>query len=400
MLAIVLLAISTVGFISEAPEATSPDSDSTYWAYVGAESADLIHRVRFHPTEGATVEKTTPVGELFNKIEGPHGLAIDEAGEHLYMTTAHGYPDGKLWKYHLGPDTLAADPILLGRFPATVDVTPDGDYAFVVNFNQHGDPIPSSVSVVYTPEMKEIARTTVGVMPHGSRITTDGTRQYTGIMMEDDVVEIDTRTYEESRRFNVAAGEEGPADPAPYADHRDQAPHDTPASASGDPAVTMQDVSQETGHGNHAPTCSPTWVQPSATGEDIYVACNASDRVHEIDAQEWALSRTFETGAGPYNIEVTPNNEILIVTLDEDDGVEFIDRASGETLAQVETSTTVPHGAVATPDSRYAFVTVEGVGSEPGKVDVYDLTSFERVGSVEVGQQASGIDFWKMEPSE
>ena len=46
-----------------------------------------------------------------------------------------------------------------------------------------------------------------------------------------------------------------------------------------------------------------------------------------------------------------------------------------------------------------AFVSVEGKGAEPGKVDVYDLRSFEMVGSVGVGQQAGGIIFWKMEPA-
>ena len=52
---------------------------------------------------------------------------------------------------------------------------------------------------------------------------------------------------------------------------------------------------------------------------------------------------------------------------------------------------------VVSPDSRYAFVSVEGVGAEPGKVDIYDLRTFERVADVEVGQQAGGITFWKME---
>jgi hypothetical protein len=42
---------------------------------------------------------------------------------------------------------------------------------------------------------------------------------------------------------------------------------------------------------------------------------------------------------------------------------------------------------------------VEGVGAEPGKVDIYDLRSFERVASAEVGQQAGGITFWKTEPA-
>ena len=45
----------------------------------------------------------------------------------------------------LGPDTLAGAPIPLGMFPASLDVTADGLYAFIVNFNLHGEMVPSSV---------------------------------------------------------------------------------------------------------------------------------------------------------------------------------------------------------------------------------------------------------------
>ena len=37
------------------------------------------------------------------------------------------------------------------------------------------------------------------------------------------------------------------------------------------------------------------------------------------------------------------------------------------------------------------------MGSEPGTVDVIDLRTLARVASVDVGQQAGGIDFWKSE---
>ncbi len=57
------------------------------------------------------------------------------------------------------------------------------------------------------------------------------------------------------------------------------------------------------------------------------------------------------------------------------------------------------HGAVVSPDDRYAFISVEGVGSEPGTVEVIDLNSLKTVATVDVGPQAAGIDFWKMEPS-
>ena len=68
----------------------------------------------------------------------------------------------------------------------------------------------------------------------------------------------------------------------------------------------------------------------------------------------------------------------------------------GKSLARLKTSTTLAHGVAVSPDSRYAFVTSEGVGSAPGKIDVFDLQALSRAATVDVGQQASGIAFWKM----
>ena len=71
--------------------------------------------------------------------------------------------------------------------------------------------------------------------------------------------------------------------------------------------------------------------------------------------------------------------------------VSVFDAASGKELARIPTTRRVPSGLVISPDSRYAFVTLEGVGSEPGTVDVIDLRRSGAVASVDVGQQAGGI---------
>lgn len=347
---------------------------ATYWVYVGAESADKIHRVRFGPG-GAAVEKTIPVGEQAAEMEGPHGLQISPDGKWLYMTTGHGTPDGKLWKYELGPDTLVAPGIVLGRFPASIDVTPDGLYTFSANFNLHGEMVPSSMSVVYTPTLTEVAQVETCTMPHGSRISPDGAMQYSGCMMDDQLVEIDTRTFEVSRRFSVAKGKEG--------------------------AITAQAAAGHEGHQGHgakmASTCSPTWAQPGADGRRIYVACNKADEILEVDREQWRVSRRIKTGRGPYNLAVTPDGKYLLATLKQGGSFEVYDLASGTSVAQIRNSTTVAHGVVSSPDSRYAFVSSEGVGAAPGKVDIYDLKALTRVGSVDVGQQAGGIAFWKTE---
>lgn len=356
------------------PMATGAEAE--YTVYVGAESADLIHRITFGP-DGAVLEQTTEVGEMALETEGPHGLRTSPDGEFLYMTTGHGVPDGKIWKFEAGPDTLVAEPILLGYFPATLDLTPDGLYAFVVNFNLHGEMVPSSVSVVFTPDMVEVTQITTCTMPHGARFEPQGVFLYSNCMMDDQVVEIDSRTFEVTRRFSVAQGSEGPI-------------------AVGTGGGMMHDMPGMM----HEPTCSPTWAQPHPDGRRLYVACNRGDWILELDRVEWTVLRTLRTSdRGPYNLDVTPDGRLLVATLKQSGKVEFLDIESGRSMGVLPTSTNVTHGVVVSPDSRYAFVSAEGVGAEPGKVDIYDLRSFERVADVPVGQQAGGITFWRMRPA-
>ncbi|GIS79895.1 MAG: hypothetical protein CM1200mP14_14610 [Gammaproteobacteria bacterium] len=47
-------------------------------------------------------DQTTPVVRWQLRRGAPWLERITEGG-HLYMTTAHGVPDGKLWKFHAGP---------------------------------------------------------------------------------------------------------------------------------------------------------------------------------------------------------------------------------------------------------------------------------------------------------
>jgi DNA-binding beta-propeller fold protein YncE len=352
---------------------------SNYWVYVGAESADLVHRIRFGP-DGATVEKTFPVGESAAELEGPHGLQISRDGRYLHLTTGHGSPDGKYWRYELGPDTLVGPGIFLGYFPASLDVTPDGLYAFIVNFNLHGEMVPSSVSVVYTPTHTEVARVETCTMPHGSRVDPSGLRQYSACMMDDQLVEIDTRTFEVARRFSLAKGKEGPVSQQVAGEH---AAHG--ASVAGASSTRM------------AVTCSPTWAQPSADGKKVYIACNKADEIVEVDVARWEISRRFATGRGPYNVAVTLDGRLLIATLKQGGGVQIFDLATGVSVLNTKSSTTVTHGIAVSPDSRYAFISNEAVGAAPGKVDIYDLRTLTRVADVPVGQQAGGIAFWKME---
>ena len=363
------LLIITLTALSSSPVVAQPRA-ATYWVYVGAESADLLHVVRFGP-DGAVVEKTLVVGQLPNETEGPHGLRMSPDGKYLYMTTGHGNPDGMLWKIETGVDTLVAEPISLGWFPATLDLTPDGLYAFVANFNLHGEHIPSTISTVYTPTLIEVAQTTTCTMPHGMRMHPNGLTVYSACMMDDQIVEIDTRTFEVARRFSMRVGHEAPIgmyDPDRYMDPKaDRVPS----------------------------SCGPTWALP--TEDRLFVACNKGDGIYEISLDDWAVLRKFKTGRGPYNLDLAPDGRTLVATLKQSAAVEFFDVERGTSRGISEASAKITHGVVISPDSRYAFVSVESVGADPGRVDIFDVETTELVASVEVGQQAGGIAFWKMQ---
>ena len=147
-----------------------------------------------------------------------------------------------------------------------------------------------------------------------------------------------------------------------------------------------------------AVSCSPTWAQPSADGRRVYVACNKSSEVVEIDAERWTVARRLPAGEGVYNLAATHDGRLLVGTNKRGQSVSVFDLAAGKELARIPTTRKVVHGVVVSPDDRYAFVSVEGVGSQPGTVEVIDLRALKRVAAVDVGQMAGGIDFWKSEP--
>ena len=379
--ALPLLAACATPPASHRSSASAAPASQAYYALVVSESADQIATIRFD-TAGARPVETVKTGLMPTEINGPHGIAVSPDKRFYYVTIAHGAPFGTLWKYR-AEDHEVISRVELGLFPASLQVTPDGEYAYVVNFNLHGDMVPSSVSVVATDEMVEIARITTCTMPHGSRINPQGTKHYSTCMMDDMLVEIDTREFGVSRHFMLARGKEHGMSGPPHA-------------ARGAVGVTGAEGAHAMSHADVS--CSPTWAQPSADGSMVYVACNKSDEIVEVEVERWQIARRLPAGMGVYNLAVSPDGRLLVATNKRGSSVSVFELPSGRELRRISTSRKVVHGVAVTPDSRYAFITVEGIGSEPGTVEVIDLRRLESVARADVGQQAAGIDFWKTEP--
>ncbi len=332
-------------FITGAHLRTAPQQ--TYYFYVCAESDDEVALVRYGPA-GLEVAKTVKVGSYPTEIEGPHGITVDPNGHYWYVSIAHGFPYGSVHKYRTGSDEWLDD-VTLGMFPATLSVAETTGLMYVVNFNLHGAMEPSGISAVEVDTMTEVERIETGLMPHGSRLSRNGTQHYSVNMMGGDLVELDALNFEVSRRLPLGQG------------------------------------------------VQPTWVSAPTVDGRVYVTGNNVAKVFEVDLESWSVRRTFDTGAGPYNLAVSEDERTLVVTYKGSNAVGFWDLSTGTERARVSTSRTIPHGVMLTPDGAYAVVTIEGIGDEPGTVEVYDIDTATRVAAVDVGKQAGGIAFWKVE---
>jgi YVTN family beta-propeller protein len=369
---------------------SKPDKD--YLVYVLSEAADKISLVRFGPA-GARVDHELATGDMPIDIDGPHGIVISRDQQFYYVSLAHGRPFGSVWKYSAKDDRVLGQ-ATLGLFPATMDLSADGSVLYVVNFNLHGDMVPSSVSVVATEPMLEVARIQTCAMPHGSRLNPQGTKHYSACMMDDMLVEIDTRTLKVSRHFLLTRGKEMGMNGPPLMPKMNM-------TAMPDHATQHKDMG---GHGMETPkagdvSCSPTWAQPSADGSSVFIACNKSNEIVEVDANNWKVVRRLAARPGVYNLAITRDGTRLLSTNKRDQSVSVIDLKTGRELARIPTRRKVLHGVVVSPDDRYAFVSVEGIGSEPGTVEVIDLASLKIAASVDIAPEAAGIDFLRTEPT-
>ncbi len=286
-----------------------------YLVYVVCESADKIVLLRFGP-KGLQIESQSRTGLMPMDINGPHGIAVSPDKQYFYVSEGHGRPEGSVWKYRAGSDDVIKY-TGLGMFPATTDITPDGNFIYVANANFHGDMVPSSISVVATDQMIEVKRITTCTMPHGSRLNHAGTRHYSACMMDDMLVEIDTSKFAVSRYFMLAPGKEMGMSGAPYPAGADQKMHN------------MAD---------HKPVCTPTWAQPSNDGSTIYVACNQSNDIVAVNTADWKLARRFPAGNGVYNLAMTKDGR-LIATNKRGQSVSIFDPISGKELASIPTKT-------------------------------------------------------------
>ena len=367
-----------------------------YYIYVTAESEDEVSVVKFDGKKAETI-KNIPVGVWPAEIEGPHGITIDPKGEYWYLSLAHGNPYGTLYKFKTGTDEVVGT-VELGLFPASMQISPTTGLLYCVNFNLHGDMVPSTVSVVDVESMTELEQITTGAMPHGSRLSADGLKHYSVAMMSGELFEIDAFNLKVARKLDLDEASKMVGMDHSKMDHskmdHSQMNHDKKEETMDHSKMDHSKMGHE---GMKHSAFKPTWVSPHPNKNLVYVAGNGMAEVLEIDTDTWKATRKFKTDKGPYNIDLTPDGKLMVVSYKTAAKTGIWDLETGKELARLDNSQKVTHGVAISSDSKYAFVSVEGIGDDPGMVDVIDLENLKLVDTAYLGKQAGGIAFWKVE---
>lgn len=339
-----------------------------YYLYVAAESDDQVHLLHYNAaSKSIKITETIDVGRYPTETEGPHGVVVSPDGAFWYVSIAHGNPYGMLAKYGTATNQLIGT-VDLGMFPATMDISPSTGLIYVVNFDLHGEMVPSTVAVVDPESMTVVTEIPTGIMPHGSRVTASGKFQYHVSMMTDELIEIDAHALKVSRKLLLSESSTEMNHNTHHARHEEM---------------------------RHNPVVKPTWAHPHPTKPLVYVAANGSDEILVVDRNSWEIIERYSTAKAPYNLEVTPDGKLLVVSYKGEGATGIWSLESGKELTKIKNTRKVTHGVVISPDSKFAFVSVEGIGGEHGSVEVIDLETLERVDIVETGKQAGGITFWK-----
>jgi YVTN family beta-propeller protein len=207
-----------------------------------------------------------------------------------------------------GTNTLVPGEIKVGDEPASVAITPDGEYAYVTDA---GGKAVSLVSSKLRIQLKEIE---VGTNPFGIAITPDGEYAYVTDMGSDEVSVIETRTNEVVAE--VETGEE------------------------------------------------PTGVAISPDGSLAYVAEAGAGTVETINTSTMkVVGSPIKVGEGPQGIEFTPNGKTAYVVDEGSKEVSAIETANRD-VTSIPLAAESPRGIAVTPDGSKAYVVNVAVGSK------------------------------------
>ena len=157
-------------------------------AYVTNELSDSLSIINLQNRQTITI----PTGSK------PHGLAISPDGRRLYVCNMG---DNSLGVFDTETLRLVRE-VEVGINPFNVVVSPDGRWVYVANSSE-ADPGSSTLSLVDTGALMEVARIVVGTRVRGLGLSADGSRLYYSQELNNQISVFDTSSRDVTERFTA-----------------------------------------------------------------------------------------------------------------------------------------------------------------------------------------------------
>ena len=289
-----------------------------------------------------------------------------------------------LQKYNAETDSVEGN-VMLGNFPATVQVSPDGYYVYVVNFNLHGDMVPSTCPSSAPTRWWRSRASRRARCRTGRASPPTARKHYSACMMDEMLVEIDTRTLSVSRHFSLTAGKE--------------------MGMTGAPQRVGARLRTTWAHGMEPPkpaTCRARRRGRNRRPTDRACGWRATSRARSSRSTRdaWKLVRRIPAGPGVYNLGAHARRHAAdrheqARSIGVGDRRRDAARSWRAFRRRARSCTASPcPTTIATRSSPSRDGCAAGDG---GRRSISSRST--KVASVDVGQQAGGIDFFRSEAS-
>lgn len=330
---------------------TVPFSGGSDRVYVTNQLSDKISVI---DVANNVVARVVTVGSSPSAEEAHYVVANDDF---YYVTLISA---GEVWKLDARTDTVITT-ATVGGSPALLALTPDGEKLYVSQFMNPANPtdmlqIMETATMTVTKTI-EIAPSPLTQIPHGIRMSNDGTRIYLASLGADYVTVIDTENDSVLVQLNLNPGGTAP--------------------------------------------CRPLQVTLSPDDSELWVSCLDEDAIRIYDTETFLLLATIPTGADPWHTQFTPDGTLCFVPNRVGNSVMVIDAGTRSVVKTItDPAITLPHGCGVSSDGNYVYISNGNPNGDfiprynltnVGNVIVIDVALLEIVKVLEVEQLPTGL---------
>lgn len=291
--------------------------------FITNQAADLV-AVLMPDTK--QVIRLIPVGGRPSTLDGPHYVALSPDNRFFYVSLIN---EGYVEKYYVSDYTLAGRTGIgdIGLSPAHIEVSPDGNFAYVTNFDQSG-----ATTTVRKLNTNSMSVTSIFTEPrltgsHGMALTRNGNYLYVASEIGEYLFRIQTANFYSSDSTYIRA--------------------------SIDPTVPPT--------GNGTGNFQPYQVILSPNEDLIYVSCRASNEIRIYDPNDLHQVNSIFLGAGSYPLlmKFTNDGNLLFVCNRNNNTVSVINANSQTLQTTIPDVGIQPHGVDFTSDGQFAIIACE-----------------------------------------